>query len=282
MPESIQDLINILACPECFQKLDISGEVLLCSSCNEKYRVEENIYLLIPRKKDKIFDRYRECIEKLAKDDIREPFEKNKEEERYIPLLKFIGDTANKIILEVGSAQGIFLKKLKGRKIALDLSLNFLNVAQKEGLFAVAGDAAYLPFLDSSIDIVICSDVLEHVLFPEKVVSQIYRVLKSDGKLFLVVPWKENLNQYKIYEGVYEFTHLRTFDRYSIKNLLQDFELIRRQGIIPKPPSFPSDSFIHRMIYRIYYRLPLNIKIKLFGPVHMMIEAIPKRNAILG
>ncbi len=227
-----------------------------------------------------LFVRYRACIERLAVDDLKDPFEKDKEQQRYIPLLNFIGDMENSILLDIGSAQGNFTKNIKGRKIAFDLSLNYLSLAHKDGLLAVAGDAASLPFLDSSINVVVCSDVLEHVLYPEEVVSQIYRVLKPDGRLFLVVPWEEELSKYKIYEGIYEFTHLRTFNKYIIKDLLQEFNLIRKQGIIPKPPHFSADRVVYRIIYKIYYRIPQSVKIKLFGPVHMMIEAVSKKKKI--
>lgn len=224
-----------------------------------------------------LFGRYRACIEKMAKDDIRDPLEKNKEQQRYIPFLNFIGDTEHSIVLDIGSAQGDFTKKIKGKKIAFDLSLNYLNLAHKDGLLTVAGDAASLPFLDSTIDVVVCSDVLEHVLYPEEVVSQIYRVLSPGGRLFLVVPWEENLSKYEIYEGIYEFTHLRTFNDQIVKSLLREFKLIRKKGIIPNPLPFSADKSFYRFIYKVYYYLPQSIKIKLFGPVHMMIEAVPKK-----
>lgn len=43
------------------------------------------------------------------------------------------------------------------------------------------GKAEELPWDDEHFDIVICSEVLEHLPEPEKAISEIYRVLKRDG-----------------------------------------------------------------------------------------------------
>jgi SAM-dependent methyltransferase len=40
-----------------------------------------------------------------------------------------------------------------------------------------------------SIDSFICTEVLEHVEAPEKLISEIYRVLKPTGKGVITVPW---------------------------------------------------------------------------------------------
>ena len=50
-------------------------------------------------------------------------------------------------------------------------------------------DIADLPFEDKVADVVISECVLEHTPDPEKVVSEIYRVLKPKGLVYLVVPF---------------------------------------------------------------------------------------------
>ena len=42
-----------------------------------------------------------------------------------------------------------------------------------------------LPFIDKSIDFVICNAVLEHVKEPQKIIDEIYRVLKNDGRVYV-------------------------------------------------------------------------------------------------
>jgi SAM-dependent methyltransferase len=49
--------------------------------------------------------------------------------------------------------------------------------------------ASPLPFADSSFDTVLLTDVLEHIAEPQKVMSEISRLLRSGGKLILGVPF---------------------------------------------------------------------------------------------
>ena len=52
----------------------------------------------------------------------------------------------------------------------------------------VVGDARRMPFSDASMDIVLITQVLEHVSEPIAVISEIRRVLKPGGTLLLSVP----------------------------------------------------------------------------------------------
>ncbi len=46
-----------------------------------------------------------------------------------------------------------------------------------------------IPLDDGSIDCAICTEVLEHLPDPEAVLSEIHRVLKPDGLVFISVPF---------------------------------------------------------------------------------------------
>ncbi len=45
-----------------------------------------------------------------------------------------------------------------------------------------------LPFKDNSLDFVICSAVLEHVKEPQKIIDEIYRVLRNGGRMYVDIP----------------------------------------------------------------------------------------------
>ena len=53
----------------------------------------------------------------------------------------------------------------------------------------IASDATNLPFADESFDTILCTEVLEHVSDPEKVVSEFARVLKPDGIVITTAPF---------------------------------------------------------------------------------------------
>ncbi len=49
--------------------------------------------------------------------------------------------------------------------------------------------ASYLPFREAVFDVVICSELLEHVPCPPAVLSEIFRVLRKGGTLLMCVPF---------------------------------------------------------------------------------------------
>lgn len=62
-------------------------------------------------------------------------------------------------------------------------------------------DAHSLPFPHDTFDFVLIQAVLEHVISPAAVASEIYRVLKPSGYLYSEVPFLQS-----IHEGAYDFT----------------------------------------------------------------------------
>jgi len=267
------ELKKLLCCPICGGDITyVNQEKIKCLVCNKEYLVQDGIPLMFPdvqkEENNGISQRYLTCYEKIAKDDIKEPLEKNKNQ-RYIPLKDFIGEVTNCKILDVGSGDGTFLRMLEGKyKVCFDIALDYLKVAKESGLVVVAGDAEFLPFKSQSFDIIICSDVLEHVLHPDKVIAHFKKILSPNGKLYIVVPWKEDLSKYKKYNGIYEFTHLRTFDNISINKLLVGFKICRRKGVVPNSPP----SFWPYLIKRAFQLVPSKIQMVMFGPIHMMFK----------
>lgn len=68
-----------------------------------------------------------------------------------------------------------------------------------------------LPFDDASFDAILCTQVLEHLEWPRKVVKELFRVLKPGGKLFLTAPMAHDEHQ-----APYDFFRYTTFGLKSI------------------------------------------------------------------
>lgn len=100
------------------------------------------------------------------------------------------------IVLEVGCGAGIYTKYLRRHSqylAALDIQRGLL-IKSREGFtkkinnFFIQADAAALPFLDNSFNAVVCTQVLEHIKDDLKVLKEIKRVLKQNGRLIMSVP----------------------------------------------------------------------------------------------
>jgi SAM-dependent methyltransferase len=74
-------------------------------------------------------------------------------------------------------------------------------------------DGKNIPFEDKSFDCVFFSEVLEHVFYPDEIISEVHRVLKDNGTLMLTTPfvWDEH-------EIPYDYCRYTSF---GIKHLLE-------------------------------------------------------------
>ena len=95
-------------------------------------------------------------------------------------------------ILDIGCRDGMWLNILKGAKFnnlrGIDISEKALEIARKKGHNVVRGDAQELPFPDEEFHFVSIIHTLEHCPEPQKVLSEIKRVLKPNGRILVVVP----------------------------------------------------------------------------------------------
>jgi len=72
----------------------------------------------------------------------------------------------------------------------IDISDNALKRAEKRGVIVkkVNLDCDPIPFENNFFDLVLCSDIIEHTLYPENILREAGRVLKEGGNLIVVVP----------------------------------------------------------------------------------------------
>jgi 2-polyprenyl-3-methyl-5-hydroxy-6-metoxy-1,4-benzoquinol methylase len=127
-------------------------------------------------------------------------------------------------ILDVGAGDGLLAETLlKEAKTltALDISLKRIKrCAQrcKNGYFIVA-DAEELPFNKKSFDVIVASELIEHLIEPEKFLRSAYNTLKKGGTLIISTPsglfYENNLDE------IFNDHHLHTFSPKKLKSLLK-------------------------------------------------------------
>lgn len=99
-------------------------------------------------------------------------------------------------ILDLGCGVGVMTAFLHGKGhdcFGVDISPLFIREAKRKskGKFRVM-DVTDLKFRDSSFDVVISAETIEHVLDPEAMLKEAARVLKKGGLLMLRFPNQQN------------------------------------------------------------------------------------------
>ena len=101
-------------------------------------------------------------------------------------------------ILDVGCGDGVIsgpIVKMGNYVTSVELP-TVAALAQRCGVTSVvAGDAEQLAFASNSFDIIIASEVLEHLWKPQNFLDEAHRVLRREGYLIIETPeGKESLN----------------------------------------------------------------------------------------
>jgi ubiquinone/menaquinone biosynthesis C-methylase UbiE len=105
----------------------------------------------------------------------------------------------NKLVLDVGCGYGGYslgaAKDGAGIVVAIDIVKRLVQIAKAtaselhvNNIDFVVANAELLPFQDGVGDIVFCNEMLEHVMSEQVCISEINRVLKSNGTLLFSVP----------------------------------------------------------------------------------------------
>lgn len=112
----------------------------------------------------------------------------------------------------------------KCRVVALDDNLDaFLHAGDREpgSYHRVFGRSDHLPFTGHSFDLIVCHHVLEHVPALHRVLGEMARVLKPDGRLYVAVP-----NGYGLCDAIYRFVfegggHINQLAREPLAGLIE-------------------------------------------------------------
>lgn len=114
-------------------------------------------------------------------------------------------------VLEIGAGGGFLLKVLRERGFrnlaGSDITVSAIEEMSRRdgGLTVVAADAESLPFRDGSFDMVISSDVIEHLVRTDNHIDDVYRVLAPGGKYMLKTPNRLPAELYYRLRGLYDY-----------------------------------------------------------------------------
>lgn len=144
---------------------------------------------------------------------------------------------ANSKVLDIGCGD-MFLSRLVPK-----LSWTGIDLCERPGVIVHDLTVTPYPIQKASQDAVVCSEVLEHLFDPVKVINEAQRVLKTSGKILVTVPNFDSLDFHlqSHREQVFDPTkshsveHIRQYTPQSMGKLLEQagFDI---EGVIGNSP----------------------------------------------
>lgn len=148
-----------------------------------------------------------------------------------LKLLSLLLSETNGYVLDIGCGSGVLSKIMKEylfHPVGLDISEEAMNKYCSNGLKGIVANLEYsIPMKKNSFHIVWLSEIIEHIANYENLITEIYRVLKPAGKLYLSTP----NSSFFVYRLLYLFGktptqlqhphHLRFFNYKMIINILK-------------------------------------------------------------
>jgi 2-polyprenyl-3-methyl-5-hydroxy-6-metoxy-1,4-benzoquinol methylase len=220
----------MLLCPDCLSSLPELGT---CPSCGWQPEFREGIPILLSPtdRESPAFAAYSDNYDRIAEDDLSESIQPV----RYLEvqaesLWSYLGNVAGRDVCELGIGRGLLLDRLMASDAntvtGIDISLPYLaRYAEAAGesagrLRLAVANAELLPYAEA-FDLVVASEILEHVFNAGDFLISLHRSLRPGGRTLVRVPYKEDLRQYARQNGCkYAFVHLRTFTRDSLESMM--------------------------------------------------------------
>ena len=90
---------------------------------------------------------------------------------------------------------------------------NYISIDLISSTAMVKMDATQMSFSDDTFDFIICSHVLEHIKDDIRAIKEMFRVLRSEGVCYIMVPFNRNRTDSIEYEkpNILEIGHVRAY-----------------------------------------------------------------------
>lgn len=139
-------------------------------------------------------------------------------------VLNWIGDVRGKTILDLGPGTGHFSQSLvaHNRVIGVDFVPQMLKFCVEKGFLVIQANGMRLPVPSSSMDIIICAGVLQHIDDYPSFLKELLRVRKPDGQLYLTTLNKESLVRRLYYMLTPNVETMHTYEVSKLAQMLQE------------------------------------------------------------
>jgi SAM-dependent methyltransferase len=102
------------------------------------------------------------------------------------------------LIIDIGSYDGFIPYSLKSllhdlNIVVIELDKEGLQESKGKGLTSLCASGLSIPIKNNSVDMVLCLDVIEHIIEDAAFINEISRVLKKGAKLILTTPMENGI-----------------------------------------------------------------------------------------
>ncbi len=141
---------------------------------------------------------------------------------RRLAVLEALEGVSFRTALDVGCAEGFFMAAIRDRFGAEVWGVDISDAAVEKvvndmHLSAAAADATRLPFADGSFDLVLSTEVIEHVLDPEVMLSELRRV--SRGTVLITTPVSQTAHEHEPDYELAQEGHVNNFDPATVRRI---------------------------------------------------------------
>ncbi|MGH8193724.1 MAG: class I SAM-dependent methyltransferase [Woeseiaceae bacterium] len=209
----------MLICPNCLSDEVSSGS--RCTGCGWEPIARDGIadYFNGSDRASNVIEKYVHNYESLAQQNmVQSNIDRRFLRNQAINLAKYVAPVQGRYICDVGIGQGFLCEELlrRGacRVAAVDVAITYLRrFLGHERVQPYLANAECLPFL-AEFDMLVSTDVMEHVINVGSFLYSVNRALKLGGTFAVRVPYREGLLEYSPHRGyAYAFGHLRSFNK---------------------------------------------------------------------
>jgi ubiquinone/menaquinone biosynthesis C-methylase UbiE len=171
--------------------------------------------------------------------------------------IRKFGDSQPKLIVDIGTADGLMLEYLfpsfDATFVGLDISFELLTANPNRTFQAIQAEAMILPLRSGIFDIVIATAVIEHVQDGRKLLCECQRVLRKGGLLILTTPDPFFDRISGLVGHTQRDAHLKRFTITELKTLCQSCGLrtLKAEKFMMSPIGFPGENTLEKVMRTI-------------------------------
>jgi len=207
-----QHIINQFRCPVCKSEVSLQQEVFICLKCTKEFPVVDGVPIFLNENTsvfrytdfinhgDIFFDSSRSKVHIFLSNllpNLTLTITSDQNFEKFIQQLLLGNAYPRVLILGCGETPGSGIKSLLHHPNIEVVETDVSWGPRTRMIF----DAHDIPFADNSFDGIIAQAVLEHVMFPQRCVDEIWRVLGPQGLVYSETPFMQ-----QVHGGRYDFT----------------------------------------------------------------------------